>query len=235
MAGEIHVTPRARLHTCAAALLGVLAFSLSLPQFVPGESNRKSSAEATNPWVYDDKAPLVLSKEESAESYVIYSSLLQQEMPDWDLKRYAIEEWTQDMRSNPAESLCLKPEKEQEALYRQQFDDYLKKNRSRHRLESRFLLHDYLMIPPERVEHLKGLFFETQPWSEDDREAYHDINVIFTVSEVGFNRDHTRAIVYIGHYCGGLCGGGTYHLLIKRDGKWQSDAGYRGEACAWVS
>jgi len=35
--------------------------------------------------------------------------------------------------------------------------------------------------------------------------------------------------------CGGLCGGGKYHLLVKNDGKWQGDREYRGGSCGWAS
>jgi hypothetical protein len=62
-----------------------------------------------------------------------------------------------------------------------------------------------------------------------------DATVIFQVSAVGFNADGKRALVYVGHGCGGLCGGGTYHLLVKKDGKWQVDRGYRGASCMWAS
>jgi hypothetical protein len=40
---------------------------------------------------------------------------------------------------------------------------------------------------------------------------------------VGFSRDGMRALVYVGHECGSLCGGGKYHLLVKKDGRWQVD------------
>jgi hypothetical protein len=43
------------------------------------------------------------------------------------------------------------------------------------------------------------------------------------------------ALVYVGHDCGSLCGGGGYHRLVKRLGQWQDDREYRGITCGWAS
>lgn len=59
--------------------------------------------------------------------------------------------------------------------------------------------------------------------------------LIFHVSAVGFNRDRTRALVYVGHHCGMLCGGGRYHVLVKTDGRWQEYKEFRGGSCFWAS
>ena len=45
------------------------------------------------------------------------------------------------------------------------------------------------------------------------------------MSPVGFNRDKTRAIVYMGSQCGGLCGSARFHLLEKVRGKWMEVSG----------
>lgn len=45
------------------------------------------------------------------------------------------------------------------------------------------------------------------------------------MSVVGFNRDATRAIVFIASKCGGLCGSSGYHLLEKEHGKWKEVQG----------
>lgn len=52
------------------------------------------------------------------------------------------------------------------------------------------------------------------------------------VSAVSFNADKTQALVYIGHECGNLCGGGTYHLLEKNGGKWEEVI---RSGCMWAS
>lgn len=42
----------------------------------------------------------------------------------------------------------------------------------------------------------------------------------FVVSHVGLNERNTEALLYIDHFCAGLCGGGTYVLMRKVDGAW---------------
>jgi hypothetical protein len=43
----------------------------------------------------------------------------------------------------------------------------------------------------------------------------------FAVSQPGLNFSKTEAILYIDHYCGGLCGGGGYILMRKVNGVWR--------------
>ena len=45
------------------------------------------------------------------------------------------------------------------------------------------------------------------------------------MSPVGFNRGKTRAVLFMGSPCGGLCGTWTYHLLEKVNGKWKEVPG----------
>jgi len=59
--------------------------------------------------------------------------------------------------------------------------------------------------------------------------------VIFDVSAVGFNKDGSRGLVYLGHHCGSLCGGGQYRLLVKKDGRWQADGEHQGPSWLWGS
>jgi len=42
----------------------------------------------------------------------------------------------------------------------------------------------------------------------------------FVVSHVGLNLNRTEALLYIDHFCGGLCGGGDYVLMRKVNGVW---------------
>jgi hypothetical protein len=43
---------------------------------------------------------------------------------------------------------------------------------------------------------------------------------IATLSRVGFSADGTQALFYVSNHCGGLCGGGSYVVMEKRDGRW---------------
>ena len=61
-----------------------------------------------------------------------------------------------------------------------------------------------------------------------------DTGGLIEVSAVGFNSDKTVAVVYMGHHCGLLCGGGGYHVLLKRHGRWQAVSNV-SVGCAWDS
>jgi hypothetical protein len=77
--------------------------------------------------------------------------------------------------------------------------------------------------------------------SEEDVRSYGEQSGIFdqwfpgnhgyiTLSNVGFNRDLTEAAFYIDHFCG-LCGGGRFVVMQKRDGRWQ----IKEEHYKWIS
>jgi hypothetical protein len=54
-----------------------------------------------------------------------------------------------------------------------------------------------------------------------DFEAKFPNNLgFFVVSPVGLNLNKTEALLYVEHFCGGLCGGGEYVLMRKVDGVW---------------
>jgi hypothetical protein len=42
----------------------------------------------------------------------------------------------------------------------------------------------------------------------------------FVVSHVGMNLNKTEALLYVDHFCGGLCGSGDYVLMRKVNGVW---------------
>ena len=66
-------------------------------------------------------------------------------------------------------------------------------------------------------------------------KRFPDSGGYMMVSAVGFNADKTRAMAYIGHGCGSLCGGGTHHLLEKTDGRWREVRPRGVSFCMWAS
>jgi hypothetical protein len=175
---------------------------------------------------------LKLTAAEEKDSYEIYSMLLRTEMPSqWNIRGWAINQETQIYPSFGAMSSigeCLQPLKDQEASYRPLIDDYVAKNNGKLVLERKFDLPQYALVGPADLKAIE------QRSRVADGFPFN-ATVIFHVSAVGFNGDETRALVYVGHNCGSLCGGGTYHFLVKRDGRWQVDRGYGGMSCAWAS
>jgi len=53
----------------------------------------------------------------------------------------------------------------------------------------------------------------------------------FVVSNVGLNLKKTGALLYVDHFCGGLCGSGDYFLIRKVNGAWHIVDRHR----TWVS
>jgi hypothetical protein len=135
--------------------------------------------------------------------------------PAWHLQPL-IERYTQPYPSlleREKRPTCLEPARHQESIYRPLINDYLKKNRQQLLLKRNLNLPQHEFLDTANVE--EGL--------------------IFHVCAVGFNANRTRALVFVGHLCGSLCGGGTYHFMIKKDAHWVPDKGYAGMSCAWAS
>ena len=170
-------------------------------------------------------AKLTVSEEQ--DSYEIYSMLLRTEVgPEWKIAAWAINEQTQTFpvfASSNDDHLrqCLSVSQDQKSIYQPLIQDYLAKNQKKLVLERKFDLPQYALVG----------FGRTSGRANSPVAA----SIVFEVSAVGFNRDRTRALVYVGHHCGSLCGSGRYHLLIKKDGKWQVDREYRGMSCGWAS
>jgi hypothetical protein len=57
------------------------------------------------------------------------------------------------------------------------------------------------------------------PWS-DFYKRFPGSTGLVTLSNVGFNGDHTQALVYVANVCGGLCGSGEFVVLKKVRGRW---------------
>jgi hypothetical protein len=109
--------------------------------------------------------------------------------------------------------MCIEPPADQESTYRPVIEEFERLNRRRSPLERKFELPAYDLVSRAG---------KTLP--------------VFEVSAVGFNNEHTRALVYVGHICGNLCGGGMYHLMTRKNGKWEPDTEFRGApGCLWKS
>jgi hypothetical protein len=174
---------------------------------------------------------LKLTAAEEKDSYEIYSILLRTELPSqWNITGWAIKQETQTFPHDGTITFsgCVKPPKDQESIYRPLIDDYVAKNRRLSVLERKFDLPQYSLIGPADLKAIE------QRSRVADGFPFNS-SVIFHVSAVGFNRDGTRGLVYVGHHCGSLCGGGGYHFLVKKDGRWQVDREYGGMSCFWAS
>jgi hypothetical protein len=184
--------------------------------------------------VQRNESGLKLTAVQEKDSYEIYSMLLRTEMPpQWKLTAWAIRQESQTYpnygtRNDGRLGVCLDPSQDQKSIYLPLIEDYAAKNKKKLALERKFDLPEYALVGPAEIKpiQMRSRVADGFPFNA---------SVIFHVSAVGFNRDATRALVYVGHDCGSLCGGGQYHLLVKKDGQWQLDREYRGMSCAWGS
>jgi hypothetical protein len=183
--------------------------------FLPFTSDRSagSHAEKQNSAVAGAEVAGPTLAVQETDAYQIYSALLQTEVP-WNVQTWRIKLVTE---RGPL-PMCVQPPADQETIYRPLIEDFQRKNESRFLVKRQFDLPVYELVRP-----VDGLLVR-------------DGEVLFAVSAVGFNQAHSRALVYIEHHCGSLCGRGAYHLMVKEKGKWTVDHGFRGApSCLWVS
>jgi hypothetical protein len=177
-----------------------------------------------------------LPKVEDLDAYAVYAVVFSPEPDEKPAKprRIVIRAGTSDyprMTDEPDE--CLKPDAANEAKLRPLIDNYRDANKKASVLQRKFSFpFEYDLVPSEVVD---GFFKSKGPggWA-DFYKRFPNSGGYVEMSAVGFNSDKTLALLYAGHSCGGLCGGGSYHLLRKLDGKW-TEINWPGTTCTWVS
>jgi hypothetical protein len=168
------------------------------------------------------------------EAYRVYAALL----PD---------EWT--VQSAHAETLVFEEETSMsgpcslpsggalETEWRDVLDDFRQRNATPMRLRPGMALGiPYLVVSRASLQALFATVGEERAggWTTF-YDMYPRSGGYMTISAVGFNVQKTRAMVYIGHSCGNLCGGGTYHFLEKSSRGWREVKLRDVTSCAWAS
>ena len=171
---------------------------------------------------------------DDAEAYAVYSAILQEEWPakEAKAKRLVIQIETEDYRLSD-DKTCLQPAEGEEGKYGPIVSAYREINTKAKLLQRKFtseIPYDLVAKASIRTYFAKA---GVDGWPAFYNK-YPDSGGFITMSAVGFNADKTIAIVYMGHSCGGLCGGGLYHFLRKTEGKW-SVFQWPGSTCMWVS
>ena len=163
---------------------------------------------------------------EVAEAYEVYSTILPSEWPlrDAHAKALVLQAETKSFE------MCLRPDKEWEKKIGPAISDYVRMN------AKPFLLQQRLNIEiPYQLVLTNKLRSEIRSFDwEGFYQQYPDSGGWLEVSAVGFNNDKTVAVVYMGHHCGSLCGGGGFHVLEKKDGQWVP-LDWKGSSCAWAA
>jgi hypothetical protein len=162
---------------------------------------------------------------EEPDAYQIYRLLLPQEESYGFAKGTLIiqEETVSERAASPP---CVTPDAA--ARFKDAIADYHHLNKESRLLQRQFRIEkDYEVVNSETIRTL----FKDGGWNGFyKRYPYAGGYVI--MSAVGFNREKTRAIVYTGSSCGGLCGSWRFHLLEKIDGHWKE---VPGVTCSMVS
>jgi len=132
-----------------------------------------------------------------------------------------------------AYGMCIHPDKESEDVLDPAIANYNEVNSKIWLLQPDFRIEKpYDLVSMKDIPHVleNDTVAGWRPPGEERRKYVGSLEL----SAVGFNPQKTVAVVYIGHQCGSLCGGGTFHLLEKKEGKWQP-LKWKGSTCSWVS
>ena len=163
---------------------------------------------------------------EDAEAYEVYSAILPTEWP-WqapNAKSLVIRSETKGYK------MCRRPEAESEKIIGQAISEYVKLNKDTRLLKRGLNIEKpYELIPFDELRSA----LKQGGW-ENFYKQYPNSGGWIELSAVGFNADKTVAVVYMGHHSWSLSGGGRFHVLQKKDGKW-TPLKSKGPRCGWES
>jgi YD repeat-containing protein len=169
-----------------------------------------------------------------AEDYSVYAAILNRYFEDEKIRLLVLKKFTEGYNTDEPrqrknltlQSFALK-EVEPATL-----DDYVERNRNRHYqlLDRLFALKgQHALVTDGEMHEIfakdcnKGwkAFYKKYPASQGT----------MTLSKVGYNREHTQALVYVGTQSLCLAGGGRFIILAKQNGAWQ----VMRENMIWIS
>src|SRR5262245_10807545 len=165
------------------------------------------------------------------DAYAVYAVVIAKESPALNLrtKRLVIQEATTVFRDCLPTGEGLKA-----APWNEVMDDFARQNVTTRTLIAAF--------PLDRPYDLVREADITAPFKDRKADgwkafykAHPDSGGYLMMSAVGFDAAKTRSVFYLGHSCGWLCGGGTFHFLEKEDGRWHEVAPKNVNICFWVS
>lgn len=170
---------------------------------------------------------------EDPEAYAVYASLLPSE---WTVRtahaktRVFQEETGMNWR-------CLPSGKPLEEDWRPVVDSFRSENAKPRRLRAGFRLGTpYLVVPSADIAaSLHDVRDDPNLGWDGFYRRYPDSGGFMVVSAVAFDASKQRAMVYMAHFCGSLCGGGMHHLLEKVGVAWQEARLPGVSNCAWAS
>src|SRR5262245_26825884 len=179
------------------------------------DGQQNSSGTADQPQPYED-----------AEAYEVYSAVLPSEWI-WSVQKASTLVFHIETR---AYEMCLRPEGEFQEIMGQAISEYIKLSQKTWLLQRHFNIEKpYKLITSDELKRA----FEGGGWEKFHKQHPNSGGWI-ELSAVGFNTDKTMPVVYVGHSCGMLCGGGCFYVHQKKDGKW-TPLKWKGTSCSWAS
>lgn len=171
-----------------------------------------------------DKQPVSYN---DSDAYDVYSAVMPSE---WAVRSANAKTLVIAAETNADFQMCLRPDAEWEKIIGGAISNYLEVNKKTWLIRKNIAADTpYKIISIKEIESA----FEKGSW-DGFYNRYPDSGGYIQLSAVGFNDDRTVAVVFTRHYCGMLCGGGSYNVLQKKDGKWVP-LQWRGSRCAWAS
>ena len=174
-------------------------------------------AACLRPFGIQESNPLPV---DDPEAYVVYASLLANE---W-VVRIAKAKTLVVQEETATKWQCMPSGKVLETSWKPVVESFRTANESIRTIRAGQLLGLPYEVVPSRL--IRATFDKPVPngvsdgWSGFYRK-YPDSGSYLQVSAVGFDSARSRAMVYMAHHCGGLCGGGRHYVLEKIDGVWR--------------
>jgi hypothetical protein len=190
------------------------------------------SALLSHPATATSQQPLGQTVEDP-EAYAVYASLLPNE---WTV-RVARAKTLVVQRETGTNWKCMPSGKPLETDWKPVLDDFRTQNADARELRPGFALGTpYVVVPRADIQ---ATFREVANdpmfgWTGFYKK-HPDSGGFMVVSAVGFDAVKQRAIVYMAHSCGSLCGGGTHHLLEKIGDVWRQARIPGVTNCSWAS
>ncbi len=114
------------------------------------------------------------------------------------------------------------PAKETEAAFKSRAHDLC-------HLEDRL----HAATPHKLVDHgkLEEMFKKNGGGWDEFYQSYPNAAGFWDFSHPGYNEARNEAVLYVGHYCGSLCGTGHLFFLVKEEGQWK----VKNRLMLWIS
>ena len=152
------------------------------------------------------------------DAYRIYSLLLPQEESYGFAKGTLVIQEETVSKTLPARP-CVTPEAA--TRFKDVIADYERLNKTQWLLQRQFQVDKpYEVVSSDTI----NVLFKDGDW-EGFFKRYPESGGYIVMSAVGFDKEKTRAMVYTGSSCGGLCGSWRFHLLEKIHGRWKEAPG----------